>query len=130
GFQEFLMKELREGKNQTSWSSPNIKYENACFAYSRNLQRQNRNVQLISEYVRSINAQAIANSLNTVILRFTLPGIPDIYQGCESWNFSFVDPDNRRPVDYDRFNEILNNAHKQEDNEKIASFIEDLWQKK
>ena len=96
-------KALREAKLRTSWSTPNTDYEAACRQYLTQL--------LLSEDLRDLRediaaaAFAIApagalNSLGQTLLRLTTPGVPDLYQGNEFWDFSLVDPDNRRPVDF------------------------------
>lgn len=123
-FREFLQKALREGKSQTSWSSPNQQYEKACFSYSNKLMNDR---EFISGFVKTVNRQAIFYSLVTSILKFTLPGIPDVYQGCESWNFSFVDPDNRRPAAYKKFGKILDDLHQREKDKNISEFLGQLW---
>lgn len=94
---------MREAKLRTRWVSPNPGYESACREFLTTL--------LTSEEARSMreDIQAAAtslapagaiNGLTQALLRVTSPGVPDLYQGCDFWDFSLVDPDNRRPVDY------------------------------
>src|SRR5437773_9321816 len=64
------------------------------------------------------------NSLVQILLTFTCPGVPDIYQGCELWDLSFVDPDNRRPVNYDQRLQFLEGLNGQEENE---NFFQSIW---
>ncbi|MCV5334419.1 hypothetical protein OFD71_39685, partial [Escherichia coli] len=61
----------------------------------------------LRQFVREIAPFGAANSVAMVTLKFTSPGVPDVYQGCEDWNLSLVDPDNRRPVDFDRLQRRL-----------------------
>lgn len=96
-------KALREAKLQSSWSAPNQAYENACRSFLERLlladEAQSLRQSLGATALRIAPAGAL-NSLAQVLLRLSVPGVPDLYQGTEFWDFSLVDPDNRRPVDY------------------------------
>ncbi len=100
---QWQQKALREAKLQSAWSAPNEAYEQGVEAFLSRL--------LLSEEGRPLRtaignaAQVIApagavNGLAQSLLRITVPGVPDLYQGDEFWDFSLVDPDNRRPVDF------------------------------
>ncbi|WP_193040348.1 MULTISPECIES: malto-oligosyltrehalose synthase [unclassified Pseudomonas] len=100
---QWQQKALREAKLQSSWSAPNEAYEQGVETFLTRL--------LLSDAGRALRtaigaaAQAIApagalNGLAQSLLRVTVPGVPDLYQGNEFWDFSLVDPDNRRPVDF------------------------------
>jgi (1->4)-alpha-D-glucan 1-alpha-D-glucosylmutase len=91
-------KALREAKLRTSWTSPDTPYEDACEAYLRRILVELRDD--LADFVERLAPAGVANSLVQTGLRLTLPGVPDLYQGAEFWDFSLVDPDNRRPVDY------------------------------
>ena len=96
-------KALREAKLVTDWSVPNEAYENAARELLMALVARNERPTLLNEiaaFVERIAPAGIVNSLAQTLLKFTAPGIPDIYQGTERWDFSLVDPDNRRPVDF------------------------------
>jgi len=97
-------KALREAKLRTSWATPNESYEAACERYLRRLLigPDDRFRQDCAAFVARIAPASVANSLVQTGLRLTLPGAPDLFQGTEFWDFSLVDPDNRRPVDYAR----------------------------
>jgi (1->4)-alpha-D-glucan 1-alpha-D-glucosylmutase len=98
-------KALREGKLRSSWATPNEAYEGVCTAYLNRLLTSDAAADLRSDIaglVRELAPAGAAKSLVQAGLRLTLPGTPDLYQGCEYWDFSLVDPDNRRPVDYER----------------------------
>ncbi|MGR6616935.1 malto-oligosyltrehalose synthase [Pseudomonas rhodesiae] len=108
---QWQQKALREAKLQSSWSAPNEAYEQAVEAFLSRL--------LLTEAGRPLRtaiaaaAQAIApagalNGLAQTLLRMTVPGVPDLYQGAEFWDFSLVDPDNRRPVDFNARQQALN----------------------
>jgi (1->4)-alpha-D-glucan 1-alpha-D-glucosylmutase len=102
--QDYMRKAMREAKQRTSWTHPNEPYEaafaNAVDALLGQLE-PNPFLTDLAAFVEQIAPFGYSNSLNMVALKLTSPGVPDIYQGCESWNFSLVDPDNRRPVDFD-----------------------------
>lgn len=98
--QRYMVKAMREAKLQTNWLFPNEAYENAVQQYIAKALASERFVQPLQAWVQSIAPYGFRNSLCQVALKLTAPGVPDIYQGCEQWNFSLVDPDNRRPVDF------------------------------
>jgi (1->4)-alpha-D-glucan 1-alpha-D-glucosylmutase len=92
-------KAMREAKLATDWTEPDEAYETA----GRNFLMQLFDRELIAEIESFANRIAPAGALNGLtqtLLKLTVPGVPDIYQGCEFWDLSLVDPDNRRPVDF------------------------------
>jgi len=94
-------KALREAKRHTSWRAPNA-YEEACRQFLRRaLCTHTRFRHSLHGFVSRIAPAGAINSLAQALLRVTVPGVPDLYQGTELWDFSMVDPDNRRPVDFD-----------------------------
>ncbi len=96
-------KALREAKRHSGWAVPNEAYEQAAQDFLSAVldpDRPARVVQEIAEFVARIAAAGAVNSLSQLVLRATSPGVPDLYQGTEFWDFSMVDPDNRRPVDF------------------------------
>ena len=100
GWQE---KALREAKRRTGWAVPDEAYEQACqdfLAAVLDAERPTRVVHEIAAFVGRIAAAGAMNGLSQTLLRMTCPGVPDLYQGTEYWDFSLVDPDNRRPVDF------------------------------
>ncbi|CAI8789944.1 (1-_4)-alpha-D-glucan 1-alpha-D-glucosylmutase [Pseudomonas sp. IT-P2] len=100
---QWQQKALREAKLQSSWSAPNEAYENAAQAFTEQLLLAPEGELLrgaLAKTVSSIAAAGALNGLAQTLLRMTVPGVPDLYQGNEFWDFSMVDPDNRRPVDY------------------------------
>ncbi len=102
--ERYMLKAVREAKVRSSWINPNTAYEEALAAFVRNvLEDPEKNVFLahFRPFQARIARVAMYNSLAQILLKFTVPGVPDIYQGNELWDFSLVDPDNRRPVDYD-----------------------------
>lgn len=96
-------KAQREAKLRTSWTAPNEAYESACRDYLTRLLHDSTTRDLradIAEAAMSIAPAGVLNSLGQTLLKLCSPGVPDIYQGTEFWDFSLVDPDNRRPVDF------------------------------
>ncbi|AKV09019.1 maltooligosyl trehalose synthase [Pseudomonas fluorescens NCIMB 11764] len=100
---QWQQKALREAKLQSSWSAPNDAYEHAAHQFLERLLLSPEGERLraaLGNAAMSIAAPGALNGLAQTLLRMTVPGIPDLYQGNEYWDFSLVDPDNRRPVDY------------------------------
>ncbi|MGE8619058.1 MAG: malto-oligosyltrehalose synthase, partial [Achromobacter spanius] len=96
-------KALREAKLHTSWTDPDAAYEDAARACITGLQDPGDGQALLRDigaWALRIAPAGLVNSLTQTLLRNTLPGVPDLYQGTDLWDFSLVDPDNRRPVDY------------------------------
>jgi malto-oligosyltrehalose synthase len=96
-------KALREAKFVTDWSVPNEAYEQAARELVMALIAHSERPTLLNEIVAFVDRIAPAGAVNGLaqtLLKLTAPGIPDIYQGTERWDFSLVDPDNRRPVDF------------------------------
>ncbi|HEY6728656.1 MAG TPA: hypothetical protein VI197_31810, partial [Polyangiaceae bacterium] len=97
---QYAEKAMREAKRFSSWHQPNEAYEEAVFQYLDLLYRDRELVADIEGFVASIRDAGYANALSQVLLKALAPGVPDVYQGTELWDFSLVDPDNRRAVDY------------------------------
>ena len=114
GYQQRLwqwqQKALREAKLQSSWSAPNEAYEQGVEAFLSRLLLSDEGQVLRTAIGAAAQAIAPAGALNGLaqsLLRMTVPGVPDLYQGAELWDFSLVDPDNRRPVDFNARQQAL-----------------------
>ncbi len=97
----YIEKVLREAKRHSNWAKPNHEYESAAKQFISTL--LDKKGTFWSELVKirdEIADAGIVNSLGQLLLKFTCPGVPDVYQGCDLWDFSLVDPDNRRLVNY------------------------------
>ncbi|MDQ3906760.1 MAG: malto-oligosyltrehalose synthase, partial [Acidobacteriota bacterium] len=108
--QEYMNKALKEAKVNTSWISPNEEYDAAVRGFvGAILDPSNDNAFLadFAEFQKMTARAGLFNSLSQTLLKVASPGVPDTYQGAEVWNFSLVDPDNRRPVDYDALRPML-----------------------
>jgi len=101
----FMLKSVREAKVHTSWTGQNAAYEEAIESFTRGVLDPARSRAFLSDFVSTCEPIFVAGALNSLTqsaIRLTAPGVPDIYQGAELWDLSLVDPDNRRPVDFDR----------------------------
>ncbi len=99
----YALKAAREGKEETSWLNPNERYEDALAGFIENILDRSKSAEFLDSFAAIARRMALLgalNSLSQITLKATLPGVPDFYQGTEFWDFSMVDPDNRRPVDY------------------------------
>jgi (1->4)-alpha-D-glucan 1-alpha-D-glucosylmutase len=97
----YMLKAVRESKTFTSWLEPEEAYERALHVYVVTLMENQAFLQQCQAFARRLDAIARISALGQTLLKLTAPGIPDFYQGTELWDLSLVDPDNRRPVDYE-----------------------------
>lgn len=106
----FMMKAMREAKSMTDWPVPNMPYEDAVMAFIDRILVMDGDNPFLDDFlpfVRTIAGLGALNSLSQTLVKLAVPGVPDIYRGCENWDFSLVDPDNRRPVDHARLSGFL-----------------------
>ncbi len=106
----FLLKAAREGKAHTSWIDPVPAYEEALADFAGNVMSDAEFMNELQTFIgrNQIVSLGRVTSLAQTTLLLTCPGVPDLYQGSELWDLSLVDPDNRRPVDYERRRTLLN----------------------
>jgi (1->4)-alpha-D-glucan 1-alpha-D-glucosylmutase len=123
-----MLKSVREAKEKTSWANQNKEYEDALTKFVEGVlgSREFRNDFI--PFQRKISYFGMLNSLSQTMIKLTVPGVPDTYQGNELWELNLVDPDNRRAVDYDvrrhmlaEFREICDNGCDQQ-----AAFTREL----
>ncbi len=120
----YMLKAIREAKVNTSWISPNLPYEDALLRFidaSLSRPRGNPFLKDFEPFVKRVSYFGMLNSLSQTLLKITSPGVPDFYQGTEIWDFSLVDPDNRRPIDFDIRKEMLKALKK-----KMSAHASDL----
>jgi (1->4)-alpha-D-glucan 1-alpha-D-glucosylmutase len=106
----YMIKALREAKEHTSWIKVNTDYENAMRSFVEAVLMPGETNLFLADFellVQPIAHFGLLNSLAQTLIKLASPGVPDIYQGCELWQFNLVDPDNRRPVDFVRRQELL-----------------------
>lgn len=96
----YMEKALREGKIFTTWTEQNPAYEKKMFEFTRRIIGDPEFCQEVNRFIETIERAGWTNSLSQTLMKLTVPGVPDTYQGMELWDDSLVDPDNRRPVDY------------------------------
>jgi (1->4)-alpha-D-glucan 1-alpha-D-glucosylmutase len=104
---DYLTKAIREANRRTSWTDQNTAYEAAVQALAARAVEEPELSASIAEFVAGIAADALANSLGAKLIQLTMPGVPDVYQGCDLSGLSLVDPDNRREVDFARRRALL-----------------------
>src|SRR5688500_1728115 len=110
---EYMLKAVREAKLHTSWLTPNQAYEEALQVFVTRVldpRPDNRFLPAVARLLRRVSAIGMLNSLSQVVVKLGSPGVPDFYQGSELWDLSLVDPDNRRPVDFDRRRALLDDV--------------------
>jgi (1->4)-alpha-D-glucan 1-alpha-D-glucosylmutase len=101
--QEYMIKSLHEAKVNSSWIDPHEAWDKAVAAFVERILTpglKNRFLPLFEPMAATIAELGAVNAMSQTVLKLTVPGVPDFYQGTELWDFSLVDPDNRRPVDY------------------------------
>ena len=101
--EEYIQKASREAKIHSTWEKPDKAYEQGTVQFVRSILTEGSS--FLSDFLpfcQKIANYGLVNSLAQLTLKMTCPGVPDIYQGGELWDFSLVDPDNRRPVDYQK----------------------------
>lgn len=96
----YVDKAAKEAKTHTSWIAPDPAYDEALRSFVHSILSDEGFTADLKAFVEPLIEPGWVNSLTQCLLKLTAPGVPDIYQGCELWNYSLVDPDNRRPVDY------------------------------
>ncbi len=97
---QYLEKAAREAKTHTSWIAPNPEYEDVLLSFADALLSDPKFCADLTRFQKPVAFYGFLNALAQIVLKATAPGAPDFYQGSELWDFSLVDPDNRRPVDY------------------------------
>lgn len=118
---EYMVKVVREAKAISNWESPHSEYETACSDFIESiLATDSVFLKSCTPYMKEIISISLPYSIGQVVVKITAPGIPDIYQGCELWDLSYVDPDNRRPVDYGLRQKFL---------QEILQFKDHSWEK-
>jgi len=103
--EEYVVKAAREAKVHTRWVDPDPEYENALLTFLRRILEpdpHNEFLKRFTAFQRRIAPYGAQNALSQTLIRIAAPGVPDFYQGTELWSFCLVDPDNRRPVDFEK----------------------------
>jgi (1->4)-alpha-D-glucan 1-alpha-D-glucosylmutase len=127
-----LIKSVREAKVHSSWAVPNVIYEEALTSFLHDCldtSRSNPFLDSFRPFQARIARLGMLNGLSQTLIKLTAPGIPDLYQGTELWDLTLVDPDNRRPIDYEQRNRLMKELDSllQEDPEAMSSLL-DRWE--
>lgn len=129
---EYMTKAVREAKVNSSWINPDAAYEEALMVFidnAMNKDPRNEFIKDLEAFGKKISHFGALNSLSQTLLKITVPGIPDFYQGAETWDLSLVDPDNRRPVDYDLRIEMLESLKLRETEVGLLRLFRDLLER-
>ncbi|QSJ14182.1 malto-oligosyltrehalose synthase [Nostoc sp. UHCC 0702] len=129
---DYMIKAIREAKVHTAWLRPDSEYEQACVSFIEKVLDSSISGQFLEAFgpfQQRIAYYGIFNSLSQTLLKATAPGVPDFYQGTELWDLSLVDPDNRRPVDFELRRGYLSNIREQIKTDILALIQELLTHK-
>jgi (1->4)-alpha-D-glucan 1-alpha-D-glucosylmutase len=127
----YMQKAQREAKARTSWANVNEPYEAATASFVTAMLDDSQPNAFLDDFraaTRVVTHIGLLNSLSMAAVKYTSPGVPDTYQGNETWDFSLVDPDNRRPVDYPARARMLDELEKLGDapGARVRGIFEDL----
>lgn len=130
--QAYMNKAVKEAKEHSSWVSPDAEYEEGLKQFvARILDRSMPNPFLedFLPFQARVAQYGLYNSLSQLLLKIAAPGVPDFYQGTELWDFSLVDPDNRRPVDFEHRATLLADLNRDSAAAPDrAAFLQDLFE--
>ena len=104
---DYMEKAAREAKAQTSWINPNTDYEEDLEAFVRGVTTDPQTAEVLDDFGADLARAGFANRISQIVLKHTVPGVPDLYRGTELADLTLVDPDNRRPVDWQRREDLL-----------------------
>lgn len=122
----FMKKACREAKIHTSWTQPDTGYEKALLGFGKAVLDDQAFRSDMGEFVAFLVEPGRINAISQVLLKMTAPGVPDLYQGTELWDLSLVDPDNRRPVDFELRRRLLSELGKLSAEEILARMDDGL----
>jgi (1->4)-alpha-D-glucan 1-alpha-D-glucosylmutase len=107
---DYMRKSVREAQLCSSWIRPDTDYEDGLESFVRRVlldDESNEFRQSVAAFGQLLEPVSYCHSISQLVLKCFMPGVPDFYQGCEDWRFTLTDPDNRRPVDFDRASKRL-----------------------
>lgn len=125
---EYLVKAAREAKVHSSWRRPNQGYESALLSFVDAILAPSEDNEFLEDFLKfqkRVAFYGVFNSLAQLVIKVASPGVPDFYQGSEFWNFRLVDPDNRRPVNFAKRKEALEELQSRE-GEGLVPLIREL----
>ncbi|MEA5113640.1 MAG: malto-oligosyltrehalose synthase [Geobacteraceae bacterium] len=115
---EYCVKAVREAKFHTAWLKPDTEYEDAYVSFVEKILPRSRASAFLKDIIpfcRKVSHLGMLNSLSQTLIKITSPGVPDFYQGSELWDLNLVDPDNRRPVDFEKKRAMLAGIRERDD---------------
>jgi (1->4)-alpha-D-glucan 1-alpha-D-glucosylmutase len=124
----YMIKAIREAKVHTAWLKPDTEYEEAFISFVHEILEESENNKFLKGFLlfqKKVAHYGIFNSLSQTLIKITSPGVPDFYQGTELWDLSLVDPDNRRPIDFERRKRLLREIKEREKGD-IRNLIAEL----
>ena len=127
--QQYMLKATKEAKTNTSWINPNAAYDDAVIRFVATLLSPGTGNRFLADFAAfhpRVARLGMVNSLAQALLKITAPGVPDFYQGTELWDFSLVDPDNRRPVDFAARRTLLDRLQAQIADGGLAALAREL----
>jgi len=125
----YMEKAMREAQVHTSWTKVDDEYESAVADFIEGILAPGNNLFLddFARFERRTARIGALNALSQTLLKLTVPGVPDVYQGNELWDLSLVDPDNRRPVDYGMRQKLLAGLKEMDSQDSQTLLAEDAW---
>ena len=127
----YMIKAVREAKVHTEWLKPDIAYEEAFVGFTEEFLKAEPPTGFLNDFLpfaQKVAFHGMLNSLSQTLLKIASPGVPDFYQGTELWDLHFVDPDNRRPVDFELRSRILREIKRREKEDR-ASLLSELLER-
>ncbi|MEO8338589.1 MAG: malto-oligosyltrehalose synthase, partial [Nitrospirota bacterium] len=129
--QAYMNKAIKEAKEHSSWISPDGEYEDAIRQFVAGVLDRSMPNAFLDDFLpfqKPVAQHGLCNSLSQVLVKMAAPGVPDCYQGTELWDFSLVDPDNRRPIDFVKRATLLADlSHDAATASNRAAFVQDLF---
>ncbi|HJQ23345.1 MAG TPA: malto-oligosyltrehalose synthase [Blastocatellia bacterium] len=123
---QYMLKAAREAKTHTFWLDNNSEYEAALLDFTEKLLTASPEfLERFTPFQKRVAHYGVFNSLAQTVIKLTAPGVPDLYQGTELWDLSLVDPDNRRPVDYEQRRQLLSEVRAAAGS-NVAALADDL----
>ncbi len=127
----FMVKAVREGRVHSNWVRPNLRFEQALTRFVRAVAKPGAGNAFLADFLAlqsEIAFYGAINSLSQLLIKMTMPGIPDFYQGSELWDFRMVDPDNRGAVDFAERARLLESVWKQDATDGRLKFIHEVME--
>jgi (1->4)-alpha-D-glucan 1-alpha-D-glucosylmutase len=118
--QDYMHKAINEAKVHSDWIYPNDAYHQGVRDFIAHILQDKAFIESFKPFQERVSFFGFVNSLSQTLIKLTVPGVPDIYQGNELWRYSLVDPDNRRPVDYDNRQAMLDDLLARHENDRDA----------